>query len=192
VGDIYLGWQSFDGDIFISKSIDGGKTWSKAIQVNDVTGKANVGKASFMTITPDDRVVLMWSDKRKTKSGNENDVFADSSKDGITWGTDVQVNDNDARYQEDPSMAVGHGGGCDGAIYAVWQDFRSKKSYDIYMSRSIDGGKTWAKNQPIANDLQGDEMNPAIAVDNACVIGVAWRDSTTNSKFDIGTQYVKW
>jgi len=191
-GNIHLAWQSFDGDIFISTSKDKGKTWSKALQVNDVKGKANVGKASFMTITSTDRLVLMWSDERKKKSGNENDVFADSSADGVTWGTDVQVNDNDARYQADPSMAVGKGPGCKDAIYAVWQDFRGKKSYDIYISRSVDGGKTWEKNEAVANDKEGDEMNPAIAVDNTCVIGVAWRDSTKNKYFDIGTQYLKW
>ena len=191
-GDIFLGWQSFHGDIFVAKSTDKGKTWSKAVQVNDVKGKANAGKANFMTITPDDRLVIAWWDDRKKKSGNENDVFADSSKDGVTWGVDVQINDNDARYQQDPSLAVGKGPGCKGAVYAVWQDFRSKKSYDIYISRSVDGGKTWQKNEPVANDLEGDEMNPAIAVDNTCVIGVAWRDSSKNTAFDIGTAYLKW
>jgi hypothetical protein len=35
-------------------------------------------------------------------------------------------------------------------------------------------------------------MNPAIAVDASCVVGVAWRDSTKNANFDIGTAYFKW
>ena len=191
-GNIYFGWQSFDGDIFISKSTDAGKTWSKPVQVNDVKGKANAGKANFMVITPDDRIVMAWWDKRKQKSGNEDDVFSDSSADGVTWGSDVQINDNDARYQQDPSLVVGQGPGCKGAVYAVWQDFRSKKSFDIYMSRSVDGGKTWDKNQAVASDLEGDEMNPAIAIDNTCVIGVAWRDGSKNKNFDIGTAYFKW
>ncbi len=191
-GNLYYAWQSFDGDIFASKSVDGGKSWTKGVQVNDVKGKANVGKATFLVVSADDRVVLMWSDERKQKSGNENDVFADSSADGVTWGADVQVNDDDARYQQDPSMAVGSGVGCKGAIYAVWQDFRSKKSYDVYISRSIDGGLTWQKNEAVANNLIGDEMNPAIAVDQACVVGVAWRDATKNTTFDIATTYLTW
>lgn len=191
-GNLYYAWQTFDGDIFASKSTDGGKTWTPGVQVNDVAGKANVGKATFLVVTPDDRVVLIWSDERKQKSGNENDVFADSSADGLTWGADVQVNDDDARYQQDPSMAVGTGAGCKGAIYAVWQDFRSKKSYDVYIARSTDGGLTWSKNEAVASDLAEDEMNPAIAVDQSCVVGVAWRDSTKNSNFDIGTAYLTW
>ena len=191
-GHLYYAWQSFDGDIFAAKSTNGGKTWTKPLQVNDVTGKANVGKATFLVVTPNDRVVVMWSDKRKQKSGNENDVFSDSSADGLTWGKDVQVNDDDARYQEDPSMAVGTGAKCKGAIYAVWQDFRNKKSYDVYAARSTDGGLTWGKNEAVAKDLQGDEMNPAITVDAGCVIGVAWRDSTKNPSFDIGLTFLTW
>lgn len=151
-----------------------------------------VAIGEVLVVTPDDRVVVIWGDERKKKSGNENDVFADSSADGLTWGADVQVNDNDARYQQGPSMAVGFGAGCKGAVYAVWQDFRSKKSYDVYIARSTDGGLTWSKNEAVASDLAEDEMNPAIAVDKGCVIGVAWRDSTKNSNFDIGTAYLKW
>ncbi len=191
-GNIFLAWQSFDGDIFLSKSADAGKTWSAPVQVNDVKGKANAGHASFLAVLPDDRLVLTWWDSRKQTSGNENDVFADSSADGLTWGSDVQINDDDARYQEDPSLAVGRSGACAGIVYAVWQDFRSKKSYDVYAARSLDGGKTWSKNEAIANDLAEDEMNPAIAIDSTCKIGVAWRDATKNANFDIGTTYLTW
>lgn len=189
MGNLYLAWQTFDGDIFIARSTDEGKTWSAPKKVNDETGKANVGKASFMVITPDDRVVLMWSDSR---TDSEGDVYADSSADGLTWGVDVMVNDNTARYQEDPSMVVATATACKGAIYAVWQDMRNKSSYDIYAARSTDGGKTWSANEAIAKDVEGDEMNPAIAVDQSCKVGVAWRDATKNDSFDIGSTYFTW
>jgi hypothetical protein len=191
-GNIFIAWQSFDGNIFIAKSSNGGANWTPPVQVNDVKDKANAGKANFLAILPNDRLVLTWWDSRKQKSGNENDVFADSSADGLTWGADVQMNDDDARYQEDPSLAVGRSGACSGIVYAVWQDFRSKKSYDIYAARSLDGGLTWSKNEAIASDLAEDEMNPAIAVDSSCNIGVAWRDSTKNQDFDIGSTYLTW
>jgi hypothetical protein len=49
MGNLYLAWQTFDGDIFIARSTDEGKTWSAPKKVNDETGKANVGiiPASF-------------------------------------------------------------------------------------------------------------------------------------------------
>ncbi len=191
-GKVYLAWQRFDGDIFASRSLDNGSSWSAPVQVSDVAGTANVGKSTFMAITPEGRVVIIWSDERNQQSGNENDVFADSSLDGLTWGVDVQVNDDDTRYQQDPALAVATVGPCKGAVYAVWQDFRNEQSYDIYAARSPDGGLTWSANEAIANDLAGDEMNPAIAVGAGCTIGVAWRDSVTNEQFDIGTTYVNW
>ncbi len=191
-GTIFVGWETFEGDLYVSRSTDKGATWSPPAHVNDVDGKAGVGKGSFLTATPDGRVVMMWKDERKKKSGNENDVFADSSVDGLTWGTDVQVNDNDARYQEDPSMTVGFDGPCKGTVYAVWQDFRSKKDYEIYASRSKDGGLTWEANQLVTPVVEGDKMNPAIAIDSSCMVGVAWRDSTQNEKFDIQAAFFKW
>jgi len=92
----------------------------------------------------------------------------------LKWGNDVQVNDNDARYQQDPSMAVGTGAKCKGAICLVWRGFRHKKSYEVFAARTTDGGLTWSKNEATAKDLNEDEMNPAIAVDKGCVIGVTW------------------
>lgn len=84
-------------------------------QVNDVRGKANVGHASFLAVSPDHRPVH------------------------------VQINDNEACYQEDPSLTVGRSCDCAGIVFAVWQDFRSKKSYDAHVARSLDGGKSCPK-----------------------------------------------
>jgi len=58
-GHLYYAWQSHDGDMFAAKSTNGGKTWSKPVQVNDVNGKANVGKGALLVVTPNDRVVSM-------------------------------------------------------------------------------------------------------------------------------------
>ena len=35
-------------------------------------------------------------------------------------------------------------------------------------------------------------MNPAIAVDSTCKIGVDWRDATKNTNFDIGATHFTW
>jgi len=191
-GTIYLAWQSFSdgspagGNMYVSKSSDSGVTWTDPVQVNDVSSKANVGKATFLAWGAG-KLHIVWSDERDDSEG---DVYYDSSTDGINFGTDVLVNDSTYRYQEDPSVVVGAGSNCTGTIYVVWQDLRSNSSYDIYGTRSTDGGATFEANIPVTPTTDGDQMNPAVAVDDTCKVGVSWRDSTTNASFDIGASFV--
>ena len=191
-GTIYLAWQSFNdgtpagGNMYVSKSTDDGVNWSSPVQVNDVAQKANVGKATFLAWGAG-KLHIVWSDER---SDSEGDVYYDSSVDGINFGTDVLVNDSTYRYQEDPSVVVGAGTNCTGTIYVVWQDLRSNSSYDIYGTRSTDGGATFEANIAVTPTTDGDQMNPALAVDETCKVGVSWRDSTTNDKFDIRASFV--
>jgi hypothetical protein len=191
-GTIFLAWQSFSdgtpagGNMYVAKSTDDGVTWSNPVQVNDVAQKANVGKATFLA-WGNGKLHIVWSDERDDSEG---DVYYDSSVDGVTFGTDVLVNDNTYRYQEDPSLVVGKGANCKGTIYVVWQDLRSNSSYDIYGTRSTDGGATFEANIPVTPTTDGDQMNPSLAVDETCKVGVAWRDSATNNKFDVKASFV--
>jgi len=75
------------------------------------------------------------------------DVFASRSDNGTTWSAPVMVNDAAARYGEFlPEIIVA----ADGMPYVTWFDWRDDgcggKSYQ-YLSRSSDGGATWATNQ---------------------------------------------
>lgn len=191
-GTIYLAWQSFNddspegGNMYVAKSSDSGVTWTDPVQVNDVAKEANVGKATFLAWGAG-KLHIVWSDSREDPEG---DIYYDSSTDGVTFGADVLVNDNSYRYQEDPSIVVGSGANCAGTIYVVWQDLRSNSSYDIYGTRSIDGGATFEANIAVTPNTDEDQMNPALAVDDVCKVGVTWRDSTTNEKFDIRASFV--
>ena len=190
-GAVFLAWETFEGDLFVARSDDSGKTWSAPAQVNDVAGKAHVGIGSFMVVDPSSGTVhVAWKDTRKDGEG---DLWWDSSPDGKTFGTDVMVADSTKRYQEDPSLVVGGlGTPCAGVVYAVWQDFRSNKSYDIYGARLSPGTKVWSANQLLTPKSDGDQMNPAIAVDTGCTVGVAWRDSAANASFDIKATFFAW
>jgi hypothetical protein len=189
MGTIHVGWVSFEHDLFVSRSADGGKTWSMPVRVNDVAGKAYAGIGSFLVAAPDGRVHAIWGDRRTDPEG---DIWTDSAAPGGAFGADVKVSDDPARWQEDPSLAVGTGAACKGLLYAVWQDLRSNKNYDIYASRSVDGGKSWEKNVAVPPKLDGDQMNPAIAVHSNCTVAVAWRDSAVNPKFDVKATTFRW
>ena len=190
-GNIYVAWESFQdgtaegGNIYVAKSTDGGKTFGPPVRVNDVPGKASVGVGNFLAWGKD-RLYVVFSDSR---TDSEGDVYLDSSSDGLDFGTDVMVNDNIYRSQEDPSVAVGRGSQCAGHVYVVWQDLRSNKSYDIYGAKSTDGGKTFAANVRLNPEEAGDQMNPSLTVDYSCIAGVTWRDSSANEKFDVRTTF---
>ena len=84
------------------------------------------------------------------------DIMVAHSDDGSTWSTPARIND-DAAYYDDwlPEVSVG----ADGCPYVMWFDWRDSPAgtcggqSHIYMSRSGDGGTTWAANQRISSTI---------------------------------------
>jgi hypothetical protein len=72
------------GDLLAWTSTDEGRTWSDAVQVNDVAGAAQEGLFDLAAMR-DGRVVCVWLDCR-TKGMR---LRADFSADGAKWGEDV-------------------------------------------------------------------------------------------------------
>ena len=62
---------------------------------------------------------------------------------GGKWSGVGKINDKEATAKEG-LMALGADGNL---AFAVWLDLRETKRNKIYGSRSVDGGKTWSKNQ---------------------------------------------
>jgi hypothetical protein len=48
-----------------------------------------------------------------------------------------------------------------GHVYVVWQDYRNGE-YDIQMSRSLDGGRTWSTETEVNPDSQLDHYEPTV------------------------------
>lgn len=78
------------------------------------------------------------------------DVVMASSPDGLTGWTARKVINDDAAINDNwlPEIAVS----CDGNVYAMWMDFRDYAAScyggsNIYVTRSTNGGGTWAANQ---------------------------------------------
>lgn len=141
-GTIYVVWSDartiISSDIYLSKSTDGGKTFSTSVRVNDTTG----GTQAFQDIAIDGsgNIYVVWHDSR---SGTNNIYFSKSTDGGATFSTSKRVDDSTTRNQYFPVIVL------DGNrnIYVSWLDNRNGTNvYDIYFSKSEDGGSTFKTN----------------------------------------------
>lgn len=172
---VYVTWydrRDGDTDVYFSRSLDAGATWS-ADDVRLDTDPPGAAGSNVPRIACDgDTVCVVWSDQR----GALTEVRANRSLDaGATWlAADVRV--DRANPVDGPSWNpdVCMSGG---TVYAVWQDARDGLS-DIYFSRSLDGGQTWSVTDVrLDTDAAGSAMSefPRIACAGQRVY-VVWQD----------------
>jgi hypothetical protein len=95
------------------------------------------------------RVRTTYGTRATERGRDQRDIFTAWSDNGTTWSPPVQVNDNATGFDEFlPEVGVG----ADGLPYAMWFDYRDDTNGSrshIYVSRSTDGGASWAANQRI-------------------------------------------
>lgn len=98
-GTIYMNWSDKangvnDGDVWITKSTNGGTTWSAPFRVNDDVP----GKQQFMSAMTIDQVTgyvyIVFYDRRNYASGNNTDVYLAVSQNGGTSFSNYKVNAN--------------------------------------------------------------------------------------------------
>jgi hypothetical protein len=147
---VYVAWSSCtptsQADVFLSRSTDGGATWSQTpLRVND-DGAANPRDQFFPAITVDDQGVIraMWGDDRLdtvNAGGHNYDIFAAASTDhGASFGTNVRV----TTQSSDPD--IDNGGTFIGDYFGiapcgtpVWGDTRNGNQ-DIYAAGLDENG----------------------------------------------------
>jgi hypothetical protein len=123
-----------DGDLFVWRSTDGGKTWSRAIRVNDVPNAPNEG---LHTLAADARGNLFaaWLDHR---TGAGTTLHGARSADGgATWSKNFLVYQSpDGTICEccHPSSAFTP----DGELLVMWRNWLDG-SRDMYLARSHGG-----------------------------------------------------
>jgi hypothetical protein len=152
------------------RSADSGRTWSEPRTVNDGT---DFGSHNFhaLTAAPDGSLLATWLDARRGKSG----VWMSRSTDGgKTWAPNTPI-------YTDPTCpccrtAVAVAG--DGAIYVAWRAILPGDIRDVVVTRSADGGKTWA--EPVRTRADDwvypgcPHAGPSLELDAAGGVHVAW------------------
>jgi len=190
---IYLSWTYFDewgssspqdsSCIWLSKSADGGVTWSSPVRVSDRKGNATGGTysthGSYNTTGPGGEVYVAWF-------GPDGLMFDRSTDQGVTWlPNDIPVTGQHIGWQYAiPGVSLGvtfpfiscdrSGGPHNGTIYITWADKRNgAANTDVFIVRSADGGLTWTEPARVNDDPPGHhQFFPAMTVDQ--VTGKVW------------------
>jgi hypothetical protein len=197
----YTEVNSSTENIVLTKSLDGGISFKTPVKVNDDSGYWYRGKKEI-GISQDGKIYIAWTDARNWYTTGWDIYFATSLDGGLSFGTNVRVNDDNATGnqgfpfcksgQGTPSLAIDSEGG----VHIVWEDFRNEwfvpdwvtpeDVRDIYYAFSNDG-KQFTKNArvnyvpsaPIA-----DCSDPQIAIDSNDNLKIVWFDSPYNYSGD--------
>lgn len=143
--------------------------------VND--NKANIQADSVSAALPGGRVFVSWKDLR---SGDP-DIYTSVSADGMkSFSTNKRADDSPTGSQQiAPSVASAQ----DGTVLLVWQDNRRCTfDFDVFFSKSSDGGKTFAPNVKVddsGTDVVSWQEHPSVTVTSNGTIYVAWTDDRT-------------
>jgi hypothetical protein len=160
-GNLYVGWVEWEmtqSVMFLSRSTDHAKTWSKPIRISTRAGLPrddNGGLAGYTQATGPDGVIYgTWSD------GN-NIIFTSSHDGGLSFAPSRPVvSTGPAYFGEVPAVARVSGfpilamdvrKGHNGQLYLCWSDY-TNGDVDVFIASSSDYGGKWSAPVRVNND----------------------------------------
>lgn len=167
-GTIYVAWlDGRDGrgatagatggttSIYMTKSTDGGKTWSKNIRVG--TNVCPCCRVSWAFLNG--RVLLAW---RYVEAGDIRDIYVAASEDaGVSWGKAAPVFKDGWKIKGcphvGPAMAV-----LNGKLYVAWFTEGSNDPA-IYLAVSSDAGRSFGPRMRLSTGTT-DPTHPQVAI----------------------------
>lgn len=124
-------------DLFLVRSHDGGKTWSKPKQVNEVAKQAPES-LHWMTVAPSGAAHVAWLDRRDREQPGQ-DIYYSIFADGEV-GANTKVANTVCECCA-PGLAVD----ASGNPFVAFREGGNKPSREIFVRWSTDGGRSFAE-----------------------------------------------
>ncbi len=176
-GRVYATWSdaSQGWGIWFSRSTDYGLTWSPNIRVSSAWG-------FFSDLVRYGNVLhLVYGG-----DGLGSVYYTRSTDEGSTWSSERAISGGGYRHIA-PSLTVSP----QGNLYVLWMDERNGSGqWDVYTSRSTDGGATWLTPSLRVNDTTYSQPAPAdpygcLVCDESGRLHAAWMDGRDGGNYAI-------
>lgn len=159
-------------EIRVARSDDGGKSWTQTPTGLEGSGKGFTPKLAWGR---GQSLVLVWADERRVDRAW--DVYARRSPDGgRTWDSEQVLSRFPQTTREDLFVRPEVISDGQDRFWAVWLGLRNGRS-SFYLSRSTDGGKTWA--DPVALSGQSESVFGQRLVRSGDRLLLVWQDTRT-------------
>jgi hypothetical protein len=186
-GNLYVTWARFGytTDIMISRSIDGGQSFTSATEISDVSSV----QWPVPVVGADGVVNVAWVNYYPSSI-----KFDQSTDGGASFGTDrtIAMTSLSSDYINGgiwifayPAMEADiTGGSHHGNLYVAYTDYGPGSDTDIFFKRSTNGGASWIGPLRINDDSPGngrDQFHPWTTVDETGLISVVFLDRRNDS-----------
>ncbi len=145
---------------FLAKSTDGGASFSEPSSItpvfNELTFNSTYRKFSFasLAVDPNGFIYAVYPDQPNDAVGAEIEFVRSTEAGGATFTSPLVINDKSTGQQFMPALTVDSSG----TIHAMWFDtrrsIRRTSEYDIFATRSSDGGATFTHNFRVTDQSQ--------------------------------------
>ncbi len=167
-GNVYYSWAGYTRSgnakgpvyVYISKSSDGGRTWTADLL--DTSGAppdcsaykcgwAYLGAQITLGVDSNDTLYALWNAGTVDK-GPERIYFARSVDQGMTWSPRQDVSQAGSGVSHAfPAITAGAAGD----VRLSWMDARNAPMWNVYYRPSQDGGETWSVESQLSSYVPG-------------------------------------